>query len=82
MPPKAPTPKAKSKVDPSPPPPPKAPTSEDPGTTSPEFETPKESASNSGTSTPKSVPLDKYNELVARFNQLREAITKVRDRKE
>ena len=48
MPPKAPPPKAKPKLDPSPPPsaPPKAPTGEDPGATSPEFETPKGSAGN------------------------------------
>ena len=71
MPSKAPPPKAKPKVDPSPPPaaPPKAPTTEDQGTTSPEFETPKGSAGNSGTSTPKTVPLQQYNELVSRYNQ-------------
>ena len=57
--PKAPPPKGKPKVEPSPPPsaPPKAPTGED-GTTSPEFETPiVGSAGNSGTSTPRTVPL-------------------------
>ena len=83
MPPKAPPPKAKPKVDPSPPPstPPKAPTGED-GTTSPEFETPKGSAVNAGTSTPKTVPLQQYNDLVSRYNQLNETITKLCDRKE
>ena len=80
MPPKAPPPKAKSKMDPSPPPAsPKPPTGEDQGTTSPEFETQKGPASNSGTSTPKTVPLQQYNDLVVRFNQLNEAITKVRE---
>ena len=83
MPPKAPPPKAKPKVYPSPPPsaPPKASTGED-GTTFPEFETPKGSAGNSGTSTPKTVPLQQYNNLVSRYNQLNETITKLRDRKE
>ena len=71
MPPKALPSKAKPKVDPSPPPaPPKPPTGEYQGTISPEFETPKGSASNSGTSTPKAAPLERYNKLVARFNQL------------
>ena len=74
MPPKAPPPKAKPMVDPSPSPPPKAPTGEDPGTTSPEFE-------NSGTSTPKTIFLDQYNDLIAHFNQLQEAIAKVCGRK-
>ena len=62
MPPKAPPPKVKPKLDPSPPPsaPPKAPTGEDPGATSPEFET------------PKTVPLQQYKELVSRYNQLNE----------
>ena len=32
--------------------------------------------------TPKAVPLEQYNELVAHFNQLNEAITKVRERKD
>ena len=83
MPPKAPPPKAKPKVEPSPPPsaPPKAATGED-GTTFPEFETPTGSAGNSGTSTPRTVPLTQYNELVTRFNQLNETIAKLRDRKE
>ena len=64
MPPKAPPPKAKPKVNPSPPPaPPKPPTGEDQGTTSSDFETPKGSASNSSTSTPKTVPLQQYNDL-------------------
>ena len=68
MPPKAPPPKAKQMLDPSPPPaPPKSPTGEDQDTTSSEFETPKGSTSNSDTSTPKTVPLERYNELVARF---------------
>ena len=81
MPPKAPPPKGKPKVDPSPPlAPPKPPTGEDQGTASPEFETLKGSAANSGTSTPKTVPLQQYNDLVARFNQLNEAITKVCER--
>ena len=84
MPPKAPSPKAKPKVDPSPPPaaPPKASSGEDQGTTSPEFETPKGSAGNSGTSTPKAVPLQQYNELVTRYNQLNETINKLRERKD
>ena len=81
-PPKAPPPKAKPKVDPYLPPPPKAPSGEDQGTTSPEFDTPKGSASNSGTSTPKTLPLEQYKELMARFNQLNEAITKVREKKD
>ena len=81
MPPKAPPPpKGKLKVDPSPPPH-KAPTGEE-GATSPEFETPTGSAGNSGTSTPRTVPLTKYNDLVSRFNQLNETIAKLRDRKE
>ena len=81
MPPKAPPPpKGKPKVDPSPPPH-KAPTGEE-GTTSPEFETPLGSAGNTGTSTPRTVPLAKYNDLVSRFNQLNETIAKLRDRKE
>ena len=80
MPPKALPPKGKPKVEPSPPPPSapsKAPTGED-GTTSPKFETPTGSASNSGTSTPRTVPLTQYNELVTRFNQLNETIAKLR----
>ena len=81
MPPKAPPPpKGKPKEDPSPPPR-KTPTGEE-GTASPEFETPTGSAGNSGTSTPRTVPLTKYNDLVSKFNQLNEAIAKVRDRKE
>ena len=83
MPPKAPPPKGKPKEEPSPPPsaPPKAPTGED-GTTSLEFETPTGSAGNSGTSTPRTVPLQQYNELVTRYNQLNETIAKLRDRRE
>ena len=81
MPPKAPPPpKGNRKEDPSPPPR-KTPTGEE-GTASPEFETPTGSAGNSGTSTPRTVPLTKYNDLVSKFNQLNEAIAKVRDRKE
>ena len=38
--------------------------------------------SNSGTSAPKTVSLDKYNDLIAKFNQLQGALTKVRERKE
>ena len=52
------------------------------GTTSPEFETPTGSAGNSGTSTPRTVPLQQYNDLVSRYNQLNETIAKLRDRKE
>ena len=83
MPPKAPPPKGKPKVEPSPPPsaPPKAPTGED-GATSSEFETPTGSAGNSGTSTPRTVPLQQYNDLVSRYNQLNETIAKLCDRKE
>ena len=56
MPPKAPPPpKGKPKEDPSPPPR-KTPTGEE-GAASPEFETPTGSAGNSGTSTPRTVPL-------------------------
>ena len=40
------------------------------------------SASTSGTSTPRTVPLSQYNELVTRFNQLNDTIAKLRDRKE
>ena len=73
MPPKAPPPpKGKPKEDTSPPPR-KAPSGEE-GTTSPEFETPTGSAGNSGTSTPRTVPLTTYNDLVSRFNQLNETI--------
>ena len=65
MPPKAPPPpKGKPKEDPSPPPR-KNPTGEE-GTASPEFETPTGSAGNSGTSTPRTVPLTKYNDLVSK----------------
>ena len=83
MPPKAPPPKGKPKVEPSPPPsaPPKAPTGED-GAKSPEFETPMGSAGNSGTSTPRTVPLQQYNELVTHYNQLNKTIAKLRNRKE
>ena len=35
-----------------------------------------------GASTPRTVPLQQYNELVTRFNQLNETIAKMRDRKE
>ena len=79
MPPKAPPPKGKPKVEPSPPPS-KASTGED-GATSPEFETPTRSAENSDTSTPRTVPLQQYNELVTRYNQLNKTIAKLRDRK-
>ena len=70
-------------MEPSPPPsaPPKAPTGED-GATSPEFETSTGSAGNSGASTPRTVPLQQYNELVSCYNQLNETIAKLRDRKE
>ena len=71
------------KIYPSPPPPPKvSATGEDSGATSPEFKTPTGSTSNLGTSTPKTVSLEKYNDLVAKFNQLQGALMKVCERKE
>ena len=61
---------AKAKADPPPPPPSK----QDLG--SPEFTTLSGSAPGSGTSTPQTISLEKYNELVTRFNHLQEAILK------
>ena len=42
----------------------------------PEFTTPFRTAPGSG-STPQTISLEKYNELIARFNQLQEALLKV-----
>ena len=65
-------------MDPSPPfPPPLKPDS-----ALPEFTTPSGSASGLGASIPKTISLQKYNELVACFNQLQEALVKVRKRKD
>ena len=72
-----PKPGAKSKADPSPSPPPPKP---DPA--SPEFTTSSGSAPGPGASTPKTISLKKYHELVAHFNQLQEALVKVRKRKD
>ena len=74
--PKAPPPKPKPKMDPSPPPPKKPELSEE-AAGSPDYNTPTGLGSNSGSSTPKTVSLAKYNELVAKFNQLKDALIKV-----
>ena len=60
---------AKAKVDPPTPPP-----KQDPG--SPQFMTPSGSAPDSGTSTPQTISLEKFNALVARLNQLHEALVR------
>ena len=77
MPPKALLPKAKPKVDPSPPPLKASATGEDPGAASRRSRLRLGPRLNLGTSTSKTVSLDKYNYLVAKFNQLQEALTKV-----
>ena len=62
----------KAKADPLPPP-----TKQD--LRSPEFTTPSGLAHGSGLSIPPTISLGKYNELVGQFNQLQEALVKVRE---